>query len=115
VIYPPKLDFRNIERRPSVIVIAVLYIAVGSGGFVTHFPSHWGGEDVLIEATELLAVICGVFLLFPKNWSRWLAVAWMALHVVISFPAITQVTIHLAFLIVISWVLFRSPTRDASV
>jgi hypothetical protein len=87
---------------------------VGSGGFVSHLPSHWRGEDILIEATELLAVICGVFLLFDKKWARWLALAWMALHVVISFPVITQVAIHLSFLIVIAWVLFRSPARGES-
>lgn len=92
-----------------VIVIAVLYIVVGVGGFVSHLPNHWQREDILIEATELVAIICGVFLLFGKNWARWLALAWMALHVVISFPVITQVAIHLCFLIVIAWVLFRSP------
>lgn len=97
------------KPRPSVIVIAVLYIVVGSGGFASHFPSHWQREDILIEATELVAVTCGVFLLRGKDWARRLALAWMALHVVISFPVITQVAIHLSFLIVIAWVLFRSP------
>lgn len=94
---------------PPVIVIAVLYIVVGLGGFASHFNSHWHREDILIEATELVAVSCGVFLLRGKNWARWLALAWMALHVVISFLVITQVAIHLLFLIVIAWVLFRSP------
>ncbi len=102
------------KTGPSVIVIAVLYIVVGSGGFFSHLPSHWQGEDFLIEATELLAIICGVFLLFGKKWARWLALAWMALHVVISFPVVTQVGIHLSFLIVIAWVLFRSPMRGES-
>ena len=102
------------KRRVSVIVIAVLYIVVGSGGFFSHLPTHWQGEDFLIEATKLLAVICGVFLLVGKKWARWLALAWMALHVVISFPVITQIAIHLSFLIVIAWVLFRRPTRGES-
>lgn len=92
-----------------VIVIAVLYIVVGLGGFASHLPNHWQREDILIEATELVAITCGVFLLFGKNWARWLALAWMALHVVISFPVTTKVAIHLCFLIVIAWVLFRSP------
>jgi hypothetical protein len=98
----------------SVLVIAVLYMAVGLGGFVSHFPSHWQREDILIEVTELAAVTCGVLLLCGRTWARWLAIAWMALHVVISFPAITQVAIHLSFLIVIACVLFRSPTRGES-
>lgn len=95
----------------SVIVVAVLYIVVGSAGFVGHFRGHWQGEDFIIEATELLAIACGVFLLLGKKWARWLALAWMALHVVISFPVLTQVAIHLSFLVVIAWALFRSPRR----
>ena len=99
------------KPMPAVVAIAVLYIVVGSAGFVSHFPHHWQTEDFLIEVTELAAVICGVALLRRKNWARWLAIAWMALHVAISFPVTTQVAIHLSFLIVIAWALFRSPTR----
>jgi hypothetical protein len=99
------------KAQPAVFAIAVLYIAVGSGGFVSHFPRHWRSEDIVIEITELVAVTCGVFLLRHKNWARWLALAWMALHVAISFPVMTQVAIHLSFLIVIAWALFRPPAR----
>lgn len=95
----------------SAIAIAVLYIAVGLGGFIGHFPQQWHGEDILIEFTEVVAITCGVFLLRRKNWARWLALAWMALHVAISFPVLADVAIHLAFLMVIAWALFRSPTR----
>ena len=87
---------------PFVIVIAVLYIVVGLAGFVSHLPKQWQPEDTLIEATELGAMTCGVFLLLGKNWARWLALAWMALHVVISFPVIHKVAIHVCFLIVIA-------------
>jgi hypothetical protein len=99
--------------KPTVAVFAtaVLYISVGFGGFVSHLPHDWHGEDILIEVTELLAITCGVFLLRRKNWARWLALAWMALHVAISFPVRAQVAIHLCFLIVIAWALFRSTTR----
>jgi hypothetical protein len=99
--------------KPTIAVfgIALLYIAVGLGGFVAHFPHQWHSEDILIEVTELVAITCGVFLLRRKNWARWLALAWMALHVAISFPAIIDVAIHLSFLIVIAWALFRSPRR----
>ena len=95
----------------AVLTVALLYIAVGLGGFIAHFPHHWHSDDILIEVTELAAITCGVFLLHRKNWARWLALAWMALHVAISFPAMTAVAIHLSFLIVIAWALFRSPER----
>jgi len=99
------------KPSPAVFAIAVLYIAVGLGGFVSHFPRNWQPEDVLIELTEVLAITCGVFLLRGKNWARWLALAWMALHVVISFPVMSQTAIHLSFLIVIAWALFRPGMR----
>lgn len=95
----------------AVFAVALLYIAVGLGGFVGHFPHYWHREDILIEVTEMVAITCGVFLLGRKNWARWLAIAWMVLHVALSFPAWTAVAIHLSFLIVIAWALFRSPTR----
>jgi hypothetical protein len=99
-------------RPPAaVLAIAGLYIAVGFGGFVGHFPHHWHGEDIVIEVTELIAITCGVFLLRRKNWARWLALAWMAFHVAISFPVMAQVAVHLCFLIVIAWALFRWTAR----
>jgi len=100
-------------KRPplAVIIIAALYLAVGLGGFVLHFPRHWHNEDVWIELTEAAAVVCGVFLLLAKNWARWLAVVWMAFHVAISFPVIQQFIVHLIFLAIIAWVLFRPAVR----
>ncbi len=55
------------KPRAFVIVIAVLYIVVGLGELASHLPNRWQRDDILIEATELVAVICGVFLLFGKN------------------------------------------------
>ena len=95
------------KAPPLVFVIALLYITVGLGGFVSHFPRHWRPEDVLIETVEVLAITCGVFLLRGENWARWLALAWMAIHVVISFPKVSQTGIHLLFLVVMAWALFR--------
>jgi hypothetical protein len=95
----------------AVFVIAVLYMAVGLVGFVSHFSRHWQPEDVLIEVTEVLAITCGVFLVRGKNWARWLALAWMLLHVIISLPVISQTAIHLSFLIVIAVALFRPGMR----
>ena len=99
------------KPTPAVFLIAVLYLAVGFGGGVSHFPHHWQPEDVLAEATEVLAIICGWFLLRSRNWARWLALAWMALHVVISFPVLNQTAIHLLFFVVIAWALFRPGMR----
>jgi hypothetical protein len=98
-------------RRPplSVIVIALLYLAVGVGGFVYHFRSllAWQQGSVWVESTEFLAIITGVFLLLGQNWARWLAVAWMAFHVVLSaFHSYAMAAVHAAFLALIVWALF---------
>lgn len=97
-----------------VIVVALLYLAVGIAVFAYHFL--FGIRAVIhgialgsvwVEATELLAVVIGVFLLRGHNWARWLAVAWMAFHVVLSaFHSYAQATMHAAFLALIAWALF---------
>jgi hypothetical protein len=101
-------------KRPiSVNIIAILYLAVGTIGFVYHgyeslrqtaFPSDAYG----IEITEFLAIIAGVFMLRGQNWARWLAVAWMAFHVVVSaFHNFREFAIHTLLLALIAWILFR--------
>lgn len=111
-------DFMNPVKRPvSVTVLACLYLAVGTLGFVGHGleflrkPS-FQYEIVWIELTEALAILCGAFLLKGQNWARWLAVAWMAFHVVLSaFNAIGEFLIHLVFCAIIAWLLFRPVAR----
>ena len=98
------------NKRPlPVIIIALLYLAVGIIGFVYHFRSllAWQQDSAWVEATELLAAVIGVFLLRGHNWARWLALAWMAFHVVLSaFDSYGQAAMHLAFLALIAWALF---------
>ena len=78
-----------------------------------HFPALMAHQDdsSLIELTELLAIVSGVFMLRGQNWARWLALVWMAFHVAISFPVYRQMATHLAMFVGISWVLFMPDTR----
>jgi hypothetical protein len=100
------------KRIPvPVILIACLYLAVGIGGFVAHFSDRRAPDWIGIEVTEFLAIVCGVFLLRAHNWARWLASAWMAFHVVLSFGELRQLAIHSLFFVLIVWCLFRA---DAS-
>jgi hypothetical protein len=91
----------------SVIVIACLYLAVGIGGSIAHFQALRAPDGIWIEITECLAIVCGVFLLRARNWARWLAIAWMAFHVAISFGVLRQLAIHGLFLVLIVWFLLR--------
>ena len=104
----------NATRRPvSVWILSCLYIAVGTIGFAYYFPELMAHHDpsVLIELTELLAIVSGAFMLRGRNWARWLALVWMAFHVVISFPIVRQVVIHSIIFALIAWMLFRPDTR----
>jgi hypothetical protein len=101
-------------RRPvGVTIIAALYLAVGILGFVFHFRESLAAprEGVWVELTEILAILCGVYLLCGRNWARWLAVAWMAFHVALSIHHLSQFAVHAVFCVLIAWVLFR---RDAA-
>lgn len=105
-----------IARRPvAVLIVAGAYLAVGIGGFVTHFRDLLAtpSEGVWIELTELVAVVVGVFLLRGRNWARWLAVAWIGFHVVLSvFVNIRQVAVHAVLAALIVWLLFRQGTAS---
>jgi len=98
------------NKRPiSVWIICCLYMVVGALGLVRHFPPHmvFHWDDVWIELTELLALVAGVFMLRGHNWARWLAIAWLAFHVAISWPEAAKIAIHTLFLAGFAWLLFR--------
>ena len=109
----------NTVKRPvSLTALALLYVAIGAVGLVVHFPGFRGErgfqrDDVWIELTEAVAILSGVFLLQGKNWARWLALAWILFHVVLSaFDAFRGLVIHSVICVVIGWILFRSPTSN---
>jgi hypothetical protein len=97
----------------SILILSCLYLAVGGVGFVYHFPHHWPlhQDDIWIELIEFLAVVAGAFMLQGQNWARWLALAWIAFHVAISFPALNRVVVHTVFLALFAWLLFRPDAR----
>lgn len=102
-------------RPLSVTILAWVYIAVGAVGLVYHSAEFRAGQTspfdaVLVELTEVLAILCGGFMLRGRNWARWLALVWIAFHVALSaFHAFPKFAIHCLFLAVIAWFLFRSP------
>lgn len=104
----------NENKRPvSVTVLGCLYIAVGVIGFVYHAneflaKNGFQSDVIWIELTEFVAILCGVFVLRGKNWARWLALIWIAFHVILSaFHAFPQFAIHCLFCAVIAWFLLR--------
>jgi hypothetical protein len=101
----------NSNKRPmSVTILACVYLAVGVCGFAVHFRELLARhpDAVGIEVTEFTAIVCGVFLLRGHNWARWLALAWIAFHVILSaFHAIAELAVHALFCAVFAWLLLR--------
>ncbi len=101
-------------KRPlSVTIIACVYLAAGAVGFAYHL-TDWKGQQpfpwdfVWIELVRLAAVVCGVYLLKGQNWARWLALAWIGSHVVLSaFHTLPELAIHTLFCAIIAYFLFR--------
>jgi hypothetical protein len=101
----------NAIKRPiSVTVIACVYVAVGAIAFVHYFSELLSlqQDSIGIELTELLAIVSGAFMLRGHNWARWLALAWIVFHVILSaFHSSREFAIHALFCAVIGWILFR--------
>lgn len=101
------------KNRPlPVIIVAILFILAGSVGFVYHINELFEvngnvSEAIWILILRILAVICGVLLLYRINWARWLAIAWMAYHVAISaLNSTSEMITHIVFLILVAVLLF---------
>jgi hypothetical protein len=103
----------NSNKRPvSILILACVYLAVGSIGFAYHFSELRQPDGVWIELTEFLAILSGAFMLRGQNWARWLALAWIAFHVILSaFHEFRELAIHTLLFAVIVWLLFRPEGR----
>ena len=102
------------NKRPlSVTIIGWLYIAVGTIGLAYHFPEikaqHPFQSDIVwAELVRLLAIVSGVYLLRGHNWARWLTLAWIAFHVVLSaFHSLQGLIMHSLLCAVFAYLLFR--------
>lgn len=104
----------NANKRPLIVTfIACLYILVGMLGFVFHLREFLARDtfnvDVIeVEFTELVALVSGLFLLRGHNWARWLAVAWMLFHVILSaLEPGRGLVVHSVICVLIIWALFH--------
>ncbi|CAN5553583.1 hypothetical protein BH10BAC2_BH10BAC2_40790 [soil metagenome] len=95
-----------------VIIVAILFILTGCMGFVYHFKDLANAGISVYESTwvlflRILAIVCGTLLLYRIKWARWLAIAWLAYHVVIgAFHSTEQMITHMVFLALVTILLF---------
>jgi hypothetical protein len=105
------------NKRPlSVTVIGWMFVAAGVLGLAYHATEFkmrpFASGVVWLSFLRLLAILGGVFVLRGKNWARWVLLAWIAFHVILSaFHALSQVVVHGLLFAVVGYVLFR---RQAS-
>jgi hypothetical protein len=106
------------KKRPiPIVALSCLFLATGAVGLVFHLIEvkmwHPFPYDIVeISVVHLLALVCGIFMLLAQNWARWLAVAWMGFHFVISFfQSWQQVAFHGVLFALIAYGLFRPEAK----
>lgn len=110
-------------KRPlSITIIAILFIAIGAlapfrdgwklleSSSLRHGPGitpHDWRDFGYAFSTHFLALIGGIALFRGMGWSRWLLLAWMLFHVILSFwhnPL--EVALHAAMLALLAFFFF---------
>ncbi len=103
-------------KRPlSLTIISILFIIVGivsvtyhATDFKAQGPFQYDLIGILL--VRLLALVCGIFMLRARNWARWLLVAWLLFHVVVSgIHSPSALVVHGLLLGIIAYFLFRPP------
>jgi hypothetical protein len=96
-----------------VLLVAILYLATGAIGLVSHLvqfkpqPS-FDSSIVWISLVSLIAIVSGAFILRAANWARWLAMAWIVFHVVLSaFHSRSEMLVHSLLCVAIAYFLFN--------
>lgn len=101
------------KGRPlPVLIVAILFIIAGLSGFFYHIKDFLASDEklveiVLVQLLRLLAVVAGILLLRANNAGRWLAIAWLLVHVAISaLNSVGEMFAHVGLLIVVAVLLF---------
>jgi len=109
----------HIKKQPvSITILGWLYILVGVLGTAAHYEDFRMHKPILNEFVWITvlgaaAVVAGISMLKGRGWARWLALAWIASHVVISaFHPLQELIIHCALLVLFSYLLFRPRARE---
>ena len=102
------------NKRPlPVTIIAWLYVVAGVVGLAYHATEFkvarpFEGDVLWVCFVRLLAIVAGAFMLRGRNWARWLSIAWMAWHVVLStFHPLSELIMHSVLLVMFGFFLFR--------
>jgi hypothetical protein len=106
------------NKRPrSITVIGWIFIVCSAIALLSGLvpPAHpiteftqQPLEFLLIQVVRILGVLAGAFILYGYDWARWLLVAWLAFHVVLSaFHSPFELMVHSLLAGVVGYFLFR--------
>jgi hypothetical protein len=102
------------KRRPiAVTILGYVLIATGVASLAFHAtdfkPTHdLPSELAWISLVRIIAIVSGAFMLRGCNWARWLALAWIAFHVVISFlDSWQKAAVHGLIFVLFAYLLLR--------
>ena len=100
------------NKRPDLVTaIGYVFIAVGAIEIAYRLIGlrHPFQNDVLVVClVNLIAVVCGIYMLRGSGWARWLTLAWIAYHVSLSsFHSFSKLAIHGILFAVFAYFLFR--------
>ena len=99
-------------KRPiPVTILGGLFIAAGLVGLLYHLSERpLDRSTLLVSFIRAIAIVGGVFLLRGYNWARWLLLAWVAFHVVVSmFHTVSETLAHAVLLAVVAYFLLTPP------
>jgi uncharacterized membrane protein HdeD (DUF308 family) len=104
-----------VMKRPlPATILGCVFIVAGLVGLIYHLSEQPPEPHIaVISIIRLLAIVGGVFLLLGHSWARWLLLAWLAFHVVVSaFHSVSEFAAHLALLFLTAYFLLRPPASD---
>jgi len=108
-----------LNQRPiAVTVIACLYLITGAVSTAYHLSQFKAQQALAYDGlwaalVGLLALLAGVYLFRAANWARWLAVVWIAFHVILSaFHSFPQLVFHSLLCAAFAYFLFRPRANE---
>jgi hypothetical protein len=113
------LKAMKILNRPlAIVIVSALFILTGILGIATHTNDFNNPDIKLVELlwtllVRILAIVCGVLLLYKIKWARWLAIVWLVYHIVIgAFNSTKEVISHTVILVIVCVLLFLPTSVD---
>lgn len=107
------------NKRPiSVTIIGCIFIAFNLIALVTSLMPLVDADDSrriaelkthgIIWIVRTLGILCGVFMLYGLNWARWLLVAWIVYHIILSLlHSLFQLLVHSLLFSIVLYFVFR--------